>query len=97
MVFMVEIKLPDEIDSHFMRKIPSHRAFINQLINQGKIQSYTINEERTRGWIIFNTENEVEVNTIMEQLPLYEFIQFKIHHVMVHDSEMFRFPKMHMN
>jgi hypothetical protein len=44
MVYMVEIKLPDEIDNNFMRKIPSHRAFINVLINQGKIQSYTINE-----------------------------------------------------
>ncbi len=97
MVFMVDIKLPDEIDINFMKRIPSHRAFINQLINDGKIQSYTINEERTRGWIIFNAKTETEVNQIMEQLPLFEYIQFHIHKVMVHDSEIFRFPKMHMN
>lgn len=97
MVFMVEIKLPFEIDNNFMRKIPSHRAFIGVLINKGKIQSYTINEERTNGWIIFNTESEAETETIVQQLPLYEFITYKIHAVMVHDSEMFRFPKMHMN
>ncbi|MFA9213768.1 MAG: muconolactone Delta-isomerase family protein [Candidatus Methylacidiphilales bacterium] len=94
---MVEIKLPFEIDNNFMRKIPSHRAFIGVLINKGKIQSYTINEERTNGWIIFNTESEAETETIVQQLPLYEFITYKIHAVMVHDSEMFRFPKMHMN
>jgi muconolactone delta-isomerase len=97
MVYMVEIKLPDEIDNNFMRKIPSHRAFINVLINKGKIQSYTINENRTKGWIIFNTENENEVKKLIEQLPIYEFIGYKIHGIMVHDSEIFRFPKMHMN
>lgn len=94
---MVEIKLPSEIDNNFMRKIPSHRAFINVLINKGKIQSYTINEERTQGWIIFDTENEAEVNKLMEQLPLFEFITFNIHRILVHDSEIFRFPKMHLN
>lgn len=97
MVFMVEIKLPYEIDNNFMRKIPSHRAFVSVLINQGKIQSYTINEERTKGWIIFNTENEAEAETLIQQLPLYEFITYKIHTILVHDSEIFRFPKMHMN
>jgi muconolactone delta-isomerase len=97
MVFMVEIKLPSEIDTNFMLKIPKHRAFINVLINQGKIQSYTINEERTKGWIIFNTETVTEAETLIQQLPLYEFITYKIHTILVHDSEIFRFPKMHMN
>jgi muconolactone delta-isomerase len=97
MVFMVEIKLPSEIDTNFMLKKPKHRAFINVLINQGKIQSYTINEERTKGWIIFNTETVTEAETLIQQLPLYEFITYKIHTILVHDSEIFRFPKMHMN
>lgn len=97
MVFIVEIKLPEEIDEKFMRKIPSHRAFINLLINQGKIQSYTINESRTKGWIIFNTDNKVETERLMEQLPIYEFITFRINGTLIHDSEIFRFPKMNMN
>jgi muconolactone delta-isomerase len=97
MVFMVEIKLPEEIDENFMRKIPSHRAFINLLINQGKIQSYTINENRTKGWIIFNSENKAETERLIEQLPIYEFITFKINSILIHDSEIFRFPKMNMN
>ncbi|MFZ4796490.1 MAG: muconolactone Delta-isomerase family protein [Bacteroidia bacterium] len=97
MVFMVEIKLPEEIDENFMRKIPSHRAFINLLINQGKIQSYTINENRTKGWIIFNTDNKAETERLMEQLPVYEFITYRINGILIHDSEIFRFPKMNMN
>lgn len=94
---MVEIKLPKEIDSNFMRKIPSHRAFISVLINKGKIQSYTINENRTLGWIIFNTLSEREVTELMEQMPIHEFINYQVHPILVHDSEIFRFPKMHMN
>jgi muconolactone delta-isomerase len=97
MVFIVEIKLPEEIDELFMRKIPSHRAFINLLINQGKIQSYTINDSRTKGWIIFNTDNKAETEQIMEQLPIYEYIHYKINGTLIHDSEIFRFPKMNMN
>jgi muconolactone delta-isomerase len=97
MVYMVEINLPYEIDNNFMRKIPSHSAFISVLINKGKIQSYTINEERNKGWIIFNTETEAETEKIIHQLPLYEFITYNIHSTLVHDSEIFRFPKMHMN
>jgi muconolactone delta-isomerase len=94
---MVEIKLPNEITDDFMRKIPSHRVFINSLINLGKIQSYTINEERTKGWIIFNASKQAEVQEIIEQLPIFEFIKYKIHTILVHDSELFRFPKIHMN
>lgn len=97
MVFMVELKLPEELTENFMRKIPSHRAFINYLINQGKIQSYTINEERTKGWIIFNTNSEDETQRLLEQLPIFEFISYRIHSTLIHDSEIFRFPKMNMN
>jgi len=97
MVFIVEIKLPDVIDELFMRKIPSHRAFINLLINQGKIQSYTINDKRTKGWIIFNTDSKAETEQLIEQLPIYEFITFRINGTLIHDSEIFRFPKMTMN
>ena len=97
MVFMVEIKLPEEINENFMRKIPSHRAFINLLINQGKIQSYTINEDRTKGWIIFNTDNKAETERLMEQLPIFGFISYRINGILIHDSEIFRFPKMNMN
>ena len=97
MIYMVEISLPDELDDKFMRKIPAHRAYINQLINEGKVQSYTINEERSKGWILMSVKNENELDEIMEQLPIFEYISYDVFQVLVHDSEVFRFPKMHMN
>lgn len=97
MIYMVEITLPEEIDEYFMKRIPSHRAFINSLINEGKVQSYTINMERSKGWMLLNVKTYEEADQIMEQLPIYEFIRYRINEVMVHDSEVFRFPKMHFN
>jgi hypothetical protein len=40
---------------------------------------------------------QAEVQEIIEQLPIFEFIKYKIHTILVHDSELFRFPKIHMN
>ncbi|MEI6881226.1 MAG: muconolactone Delta-isomerase family protein [Bacteroidota bacterium] len=96
-LFMVELELPVVIDTDFMKMIPSHRAYISQLINEGKIQSYSINTERTLGWIIFNCKDAEAVFEIVEQFPIYKYISIQVHDLMIHDSEAFRFPKMHMN
>src|SRR4051812_39618086 len=96
-LFMVEMDLPEEIDEDFMKMIPSHRAYISQLINDGIIQSYSINNDRTIGWIIFTCEGIDEVFEIIEQFPISKFISVQVHELMVHDSESYRFPKMHMN
>lgn len=95
--FMVEMFLPEVIDLEFMKMIPAHRAYVDQLISDGKILTYTVNEERTKGWIIFDAEEAEEVLDIVQQFPINRFLTFEIHALMIHDGEAFRFPKLHMN
>ena len=95
--FMVEMFLPEILDMEFMQMIPSHRAYVDQLISDGKILTYTVNEERTKGWIIFDAEEAEEVLDIVQQFPINRFLTFEIHSLMIHDGEAFRFPKLHMN
>lgn len=96
-LFMVEMFMPDEMTPEFMRMIPAHRAYISKLINDGTIQSYSINNERSNGWILFLSDESSDVEEILQQFPIYSFVRFQIHEIMVHDSESYRFPKMHMN
>lgn len=95
--FMVEMFLPDTIDMEFMRMIPSHRLFIDQLIADGKILTYSVNQERTKGWIIFDAEEAEEVLDLVQQFPIHRFITLEVHALMIHDGESFRFPKLHFN
>jgi muconolactone delta-isomerase len=95
--FMVEIFLPDEIDLDFMRMIPAHRAYINELISGGQIISYSISFDRSKGWIIFLADNAADVLDTVQQFPIHQFITIEIHELFIHDGEAYRFPKLNFN
>ncbi|MBC7383591.1 MAG: hypothetical protein H7296_11485 [Bacteroidia bacterium] len=95
--FMVELFLPEEMDIDFMRMIPAHRAYINELINVGSIVTYSISFDRTKGWIIFSAEDAAEVLDIVQQFPIHQFITIEISELFIHDGESFRFPKLNYN
>jgi muconolactone delta-isomerase len=97
MQFMVEMFLPEEMEMDFMRMIPAHRAYINELISSGKILSYSISFDRTKGWIIFQSENAEDVLDIVQQFPIHQFITIEIHELFIHDGEAYRFPKLNFN
>jgi hypothetical protein len=96
-IFMVEISLPAVQDEHFFNIIPAHRMLINQYIENGIIQQYTINAARTKGWILFNCNNKNEVLLALQKMPIFDFIKFKVHEIMISDGELYRLPKMNLN
>jgi muconolactone delta-isomerase len=95
--FMVEIFLPEEMDESFFNLIPRHRAVVNHLIEQGIISSYSIDRERSRGWIMFKAQEEDMVISYLRQFPIYKMIKCKIHPLFIADGEVFRLPKLHLN
>jgi hypothetical protein len=94
---MVELTLPTRLSADFLSLIPDHRTFINGLIDDNVICSYNINTERSKGWILFNAESEVEVMNHVQQFPIFSFIDFYINEIMIHDGMLERFPKLHFN
>lgn len=94
---MVEISLPEIQDEQFFNLIPAHRMLINDMIEQGIIQHYTINAARTKGWIVFNCGNKNEVLSALQRMPIFKLIKFKIHEIMIADGELYRLPKMNLN
>lgn len=95
--FITELFIPDASDAEFQKMIPAHRAYINELINRRVIESYSINQERTRGWIIMNGTDEEDILGYVEQFPIYRWIRVNVEELMVHDSELYRFPTLIMN
>lgn len=95
--YMVEMFLPEEMDMDFMRMIPSHRAYINELISNQTILSYSISGDRSKGWIIFQADTAEEVLDIVQQFPIHRYITIDIHELFIHDGEAYRFPKLNFN
>jgi hypothetical protein len=95
--FMVEIILPEEMDESFFNLIPRHRVVVNKLIEEGIISSYTINRERSKGWIMFKSEEEITVKNHLRSFPIFPLIKCKIHPLFIADGEIFRLPKLHLN
>ena len=94
---MVEISLPEIQDEAFFNLIPAHRMLINDMIENGMIQQYTINAARTKGWILFNCSNKNEVLIALKKMPIFSLVKFKIHDIMIADGELYRLPKMNLN
>lgn len=95
--YMAELFLPNEIDDEFMRLIPSHRAYINELIVSDIIISYSIELNRTKGWILFYTEDMSKVERYINNFPIRTFISYDVYQLLVQDGEMFKFPKIVFN
>ncbi len=95
--FIVEIFLPKIQDDHFFKLIPAHRKMVDELIDNGVISSYCVNNSRTKVWIIFNCENETVVKNYLRKLPIYNKVNCEIHDLLIADGEVFRFPKLNLN
>jgi hypothetical protein len=96
--FSVTLRLPTSITEDFLATIPKHRAVINQLLAEHVIESYAISADRGRGWVIINGNDEADVQSIVEQFPLYPYFQaVEIDALLFFDSAASRFPHISLN
>ncbi|ALW86401.1 hypothetical protein AUC43_15695 [Hymenobacter sedentarius] len=96
--FVVSLRLPDDFDEEFISLIPSHRAFINRLLNDKVIEVYAISSDRSRGWVTINADNAVAVQAVVEQFPLYPYLHgVEIDELFIFDSVYSRFPHISLN
>ena len=50
--------------------IPSHRLKVNELLEEGKIKSYSLSADRSKLWVVVKAESEMEVDELLSTLPL---------------------------
>ena len=85
-LFMVEFELPPVLTEEFIRLIPRQREYVNYLMAEGKIQSYSLAVDRSRLWVVFSAETEFEVLETVSQFPLHEYLIPKVSELAFHNS-----------
>ncbi|HLF47269.1 MAG TPA: hypothetical protein VI548_12645 [Chitinophagaceae bacterium] len=86
-----------KLKREFIRLIPSHRTYINMLINKNIIDHYVVSTESKRVWITLNAATKTEVEKILIKSPLFKRWTFEIDELFVLDGQLYRFPAVQLN
>jgi hypothetical protein len=93
--FLVTISF--EIDEEINKLIPSHRQYINSLINKGVIDHYAVSLESKRIWITINAVDKAAVDEYLSQSPLFRYWIYEIDELFVLDGLTYRLPHLQLN
>ena len=86
-----------EMDDEFMSLIPSHRVYINSLIEKGIIEQYVVSMESQRVWITLNAKDKAEVKRYLFESPIYKYWKYEIDELFVIDGQHYRLPSLQLN
>ncbi len=92
-----QVTLHFEMDDEFMSLVPSHRVYINSLIDKAVIDYYSVSMETQRCWVIMNALTKKEVNSYLMQSPLAKYWTIEIDELFVYDAQTYRLPALQMN
>ena len=84
-------------NDEFASLIPSHRTYINMLINKNIIDHYVVSMESQRVWVTLNAKDKNEVENILKKSPLYSFWTYEIDELFVLDGQLYRLPAVQPN
>lgn len=94
--YLCTFYLPAVLDQDFWDQIPMHRQYINNLMREEVIITYSVNHTRTRGWVVLSADSEIDAAAIMDGSPISRFIQYDLDELFIFDS-MIGAPKLVMN
>lgn len=87
-----------EMDDDFMSLIPSHRVYINSLIEKGIIDQYVVSMETQRLWITLSGEDKEDVERRLKKSPVHKYWNsIEIDELFVIDGQHYRLPAIQMN
>lgn len=93
-----QVTIQFEMDDEFMSLVPSHRVYINSLIEKGIIDQYVVSMETQRVWITISAEDKVSLEKQLRKSPISKYwITMEIDELMVIDGQHYRLPVLQMN
>lgn len=92
-----QVTIHFEMDDDFTSLVPSHRVYINTLIEKGIIDQYVVSMESQRVWITFTAEDKEDVENYLQQSPLYRYWSYEIDELFVVDGQHYRLPAVRLN
>ena len=85
------------MDEEFMKLVPSHRVYINDLIDKNIIDYYAVSMETQRSWMIINALDKKEVEECLSKSSLHNYWTIEIDELFVYDSQAYRLPALQLN
>lgn len=85
------------MDEEFMKLVPSHRVYINDLIDKNIIDYYAVSMETQRSWMIINALDKKEVEEYLAKSSLHNYWTIEIDELFVYDSQAYRLPALQLN
>ncbi len=95
--YMIDIDLPEQLDSEFLALIPAQRAKINQLMTKGMISSYSLALDRSKLWVVLLSESEAEAWEVYETFPLADYMNPSLVELAFHNSRKVALPQLSLN
>jgi hypothetical protein len=92
-----QVTIHFDMDEEFMTFVPSHRVYINSLIEKNVIDYYTVSMESQKSWMVFNAANKLEVEEYLSKSPLYKYWTIEIDELFVYDGQSYRLPAVQLN
>ena len=92
-----QVSIHFEMDNEFMGLVPTHRTYINYLINKEIVDQYAVSMETHRVWITLNAEGKYQIEKILEKSPLYKLWTLEIDELFVLDGQLYRLPAVQPN
>ena len=92
-----QVTIHFEMDDDFTSLVPSHRVYINTLIEKGIIDQYVVSMESQRVWITFTAEDKEDVEHYLQQSPLHRYWSYEIDELFVVDGQHYRLPAVRLN
>jgi muconolactone delta-isomerase len=92
-----QVSIQFDMDEAFMKAIPEHRSYVNQLIEDGIIDHYVVTMESQRAWITFSAASKEEVEEYLRQSPIFTWWTYQIDELFVVDGHHYRLPALQFN
>ncbi len=92
-----QVTIHFEMDNDFMSFVPPHRVYINDLIDKGVVEYYTVSMETQRCWMLINALSKKEVTNYLQNSPLRKYWTIEIDELFVYDAQSYRLPALQLN
>jgi len=93
---MVEFQIPYPFPMELEELIPEQRVAVHDLFLEEKLLSYTLAFDRSKLWAIFLAEEESELITLIDKLPMSAYLHYDYSEIMFHETIQY-IPSMSQN
>jgi hypothetical protein len=80
------------VDEEFMQVVPTHRAYIDDLITRKVIEHYIVSMDKQEIWITLTALSRAEADKLISSMPLAKYTTWEIAEVFIYDGINYRLP-----